>query len=533
MVQYILLLENRPVHAKKGTGDKMKLSMWILLDELAEFKPKCGIQTGSVTIDGFRLFAYEENIQKDFVYIGFAHEFFGDDNDQIILVHQCDVIIIDHADLAEILNRIIFAFDKYRNWDDKLQNARHAPNPFQTILDTAHEILQCPMFFGNRNMHLYAITRQYSKDQLYEEWDDVKTYNTMPVRFLERLKSLNLPEKYTNEIDPAVMPAWPGAQFEWHIRANCYVNKSIWGHFYIYWLRKDVSPAIPQLTRHVADIYGQLIQDTQGLNSDKYSIYSWLMEILDGHDVTIEAIRPIYWTLKWDEADTLILYKLSTSAVGYDNTLLHWLCDSFIEIAAFSIIFPYNESIIIIVRDIGRQPQMVRECIARHISVSDYHCGISLAFKGLNNIVSYYKQADYAIRYAPDLGGRIHSFKDSLLEGLASEMKSRLRWQDWILPSLFKLIESDATQGTEYYTTLYQLLVHKWHLGNTAKALYIHRNTLLYRLEKLEHLLDVDIHSEGVLVYLRFCYCIMMDDYPIGTLQPPKEQTESDKTQLL
>lgn len=45
------------------------------------------------------------------------------------------------------------------------------------------------MFFGNRNMHIYAITRQYSKEQVYEEWDDVKALNTMPVRFLERLKT--------------------------------------------------------------------------------------------------------------------------------------------------------------------------------------------------------------------------------------------------------------------------------------------------------------------------------------------------------
>jgi hypothetical protein len=502
--------------------------MWILLDELADFSPKSKIQNGSVTIEGFRLFAYEEITQKDYVYIGYAHEFFGGDNDQIILVHQCDIIIIDHADLAEVFNRIIYAFDKFRRWDEKLLRARYEPNPYQAILEAAHEIFQCPMFFGNRNMHIYAITRQYTKEQLYEEWDDVKALNTMPVRFLERLKYLNMTEKYPNEVDPAIMPAWPDTKFEYHIRTNCYVNKTIWGHFYIYWYRKAVSPAIPQLTRHVADIYGQMLQEKQGINSDKYSIYSWLIELLDGHDIAIEVIRPIYWSLKWDEADTLVLYKISTSAAGYDHTLVYWLCDSFGEISPNAIIFPYNESIIIIARDIGKQMQMVQECIVRLISVSDYHCGASFSFTGLMNIVTYYKQAAYAIQHAPDQGGKLHAFKDCPLEGLASEIKSRLRWQEWVPPSLFKLIDSDATQGTEYYVTLYQLLVHKWHLGNTARALYIHRNTLLYRLEKMEHLLEVDIHNESILAYLRFCFFIMMQDHPISILPPPKENTQRE-----
>jgi hypothetical protein len=508
-------------------GDGMKLSMWILLDELADFKPKSEIQNGSVTIEGFRLFAYEDIIQKDYVYIGYAHEFFGDDNDQIILVHQCDIIIIDHVALAEIINRIIYTFDKFRGWDEKLLKARHEPNPYQAILDAAHEILQCPMFFGNRNMHIYAITRQYTKEQLYEEWDDVKALNTMPVRFLERLKKMNMTEKYPNEVDPAVMPAWPDTRFEYHIRTNCYVNKAIWGHFYIYWYKKHVSPAIPQLTRHVADVYGQMLQETQGMNSDKYSIYSWLVELLDGHNIPVDTIRPIYWSLKWEETDQLVLYKISTSAAGYDHTLLYWLCDSFNEIASIAIMFPYNESIIIIVRDMSKHVQTVQECIARHICVSDYHYGVSFSFTGLQNIVTFYKQADYAIKLAPDTGGKRHAFKDCPLEGLASELKSRLRWQDWVPPSLFKLIESDATQGTEYYATLYQLLVHKWHLGNTAKALYIHRNTLLYRLEKLVNLLDVDIHNESILAYLRFCYFIMMQDYPVSTLPPPKESADN------
>jgi hypothetical protein len=131
---------------KKGDDISAKLSMWILLDELSDFDPKSAIQNGSATIEGFRLFEYEEAVHKDYVYIGYAREFFGEDGDRIILVHRCDIIMIDNAVLAAVLNRIIFAFDKYRRWNEKLLQARHEPNTYQAILDVSHEVLECPCF---------------------------------------------------------------------------------------------------------------------------------------------------------------------------------------------------------------------------------------------------------------------------------------------------------------------------------------------------------------------------------------------------
>jgi len=66
-------------------------------------------------------------------------------------------------------------------------------------------------------------------------------------------------------------------------------------------------------------------------------------------------------------------------------------------------------------------------------------------------------------------------------------------------------MEIDATQDTEYYKTLDCLLQNNEHYGNTAKALFIHRNTLTYRLAQIENHLGVDMHNSGIISYLKFC----------------------------
>ncbi len=505
----------------------MKLSMWMLLDELADYNPKSAIQDGFATIDGFRLFSHADTLSFGFVYIGHASDFFDINKNIVILAHNADMIFIDSGDAAEIINRIVSVFDKYRSWAAKLSEARHDPtNPYQAVLDAAHELFKCPMFFGNKNLQIYAITHQYTKEQVFEEWDDVKTQLTMPFYFLERWKDMRLPLNYTDDVDPAVFP-WPSENFEYQIRTNCYFNGKVWGHFYLYYSKKEVSPAILQLARYVGDLFERMLQQSQEKNTEKFAGYSFLVELLNGYSVSQGTIQSFYWMRKWAQTDTLVLYRVAPSTTAYDQLLFFWLADSISEQAGDAVVFPYQNDIVIIARAAGEQAKILRDNIVRLISVNHYHCGISFTFKGLENIISYYRQAGYGISFAPDLGGKVHAFKDAVLEGLGVEMKTQLHWRDWIIPSLFALVESDASQGTAYYATLYHLLINKGHLGNTAKALYIHRNTLLYRLDKIGNLLDMDIHDERVWAYLRFCYFMMMEDYPITPLAPPAGKTES------
>jgi hypothetical protein len=410
-----------------------------------------------------------DTISSDFVYISLADGFFGNDKNKIILVHRDNMIILDGCDLADVINSVISAFEKYRSWDERLNEARHdSNNPYQAILDVAHEMFHCPMFFGNKNLQIYAITYQYTKEQVFEEWDDVKKQMTMPFHFLERWKDMRPPDNYSDDIDPAVFP-WPSANFMYLIRTNCYFNDKVWGHFYLYYNKKVVSPSVLQLTRHVGDLFETLLRQSQEKNTEKYAMYTWLVELLDGNSASQWTIQTFYWMCKWKQTDTLVLYKVSPSTTAYDQLLFFWMTDSVSALSDDAIVFPYKDDIIIIAREMNNQSKILLENIVRLISVNLYHCGISFTFKGLENIVSFYRQAGYAISAAPDLGGKVHAFKDAVLEGLGLEIKAHLQWRDWVTPSLFKLIETDSSTGTQYYLTLYYLIVNKGHLATRLK----------------------------------------------------------------
>lgn len=66
------------------------------------------------------------------------------------------------------------------------------------------------------------------------------------------------------------------------------------------------------------------------------------------------------------------------------------------------------------------------------------------------------------------------------------------------------LLDYDATNGAELVETLTAYFHHNYNAAATAKALYLHRNTMTNRLEKIRELLDTDFRNadENFLIYL-------------------------------
>jgi purine catabolism regulator len=58
-----------------------------------------------------------------------------------------------------------------------------------------------------------------------------------------------------------------------------------------------------------------------------------------------------------------------------------------------------------------------------------------------------------------------------------------------------KLVEYDRTQGTNWLETLTAYFAHNGNLTQTAEALFLHRNTLLYRMDRIREISGLDLDN--------------------------------------
>ena len=73
---------------------------------------------------------------------------------------------------------------------------------------------------------------------------------------------------------------------------------------------------------------------------------------------------------------------------------------------------------------------------------------------------------------------------------------------------LLDLIKYDTDNNTEYYKTLQTLFHHKFNYTHAAENLYIHRTTLIKRIERITQLteLNLDNPDENLYIELSFRY---------------------------
>ena len=80
--------------------------------------------------------------------------------------------------------------------------------------------------------------------------------------------------------------------------------------------------------------------------------------------------------------------------------------------------------------------------------------------------------------------------------------------EDFMMQRLGELISYDKENNSDYIDTLETYLDFGCNIGETAEYLYMHRNTIRYRIIRVEEILGIDLNSAGTRFNLRFAFKI-------------------------
>lgn len=126
----------------------------------------------------------------------------------------------------------------------------------------------------------------------------------------------------------------------------------------------------------------------------------------------------------------------------------------------------------------------------RDLERSGISCGASRTFADVSMIPEARWQAERALRVGsvlePDTC--VHRYDDLVADVVLDEVTSRVPLRCAEPPALTALRTHDEENGTEYLATLRCYLLNKRDRKKTADYLHIHRNTLAYRLERIEEI---------------------------------------------
>ncbi|NLB52472.1 MAG: hypothetical protein GX808_05990 [Syntrophomonadaceae bacterium] len=137
--------------------------------------------------------------------------------------------------------------------------------------------------------------------------------------------------------------------------------------------------------------------------------------------------------------------------------------------------------------------------------------GLSDSFENLLNIDIYKYQAEQALFLGKSCrhNSRIYLYKDLMLENMISHLKNNDKAVSYIHPAIKMLEIHDKTNNTEYLKTLEVYIMSMCNPAKTVENMHIHRNTLLYRLKRIQELTDISLDDEHLCALLLINFYIL------------------------
>ncbi len=125
----------------------------------------------------------------------------------------------------------------------------------------------------------------------------------------------------------------------------------------------------------------------------------------------------------------------------------------------------------------------------------DVFVGLGSAVTDVENLEISYKRARYAAKYAMRYKEPIRRFDDLGLEKILYSVSDRLIPKEMGEDLLKPIIEYDEKHDSDLVKTLKLYLKNNGSIGKVSEEMFIHKNTILYRMGKIKELLSCDLED--------------------------------------
>lgn len=137
--------------------------------------------------------------------------------------------------------------------------------------------------------------------------------------------------------------------------------------------------------------------------------------------------------------------------------------------------------------------------------------GISSIFRNTLRINTYLSQAKQAIKTGLHLDPekQVFSFSEYRLADLLTKLEDKQLLYSYLYPPLMRVIDLDSEHKTKLALTLYTYLEDPANPNAVCKKLFIHKNTLYYRLEKIRSIMGTDFKDAETIMKIQFSFLIL------------------------
>lgn len=450
----------------------MRLSMHILADWLEKYNPKASIQNGKRQIRNVRPFSDKHAPVSSNVYVS---QLSNEAGGGVMCINDNDIIFIPSGDADEIINDIMDAFDYYNNWQNSIDVSKMS---IQEILDKSYDVLPDVLMVADSAYYVLAhsgLKNTNKNDSILFEVEKNSIMDMETIKKIEKNPMIRSKTKKAYVQEDDFFPSAP-------------VTRNLFsGDNHVGWLLY-VSEKCTLGKCDIVDELGDTLEAWFDVNTEQNAfldISGVFIEILQDNPDKNRLLNKLHLAGLDASSDKYVyVTNFGENVSGYAG--MHHIRD----ISSGTASFIFEDLLVTVFYGSNEDRLKFEKKINSFTSKSFGKCGVSPSFQDFFDLKKNYILAKSACDLSDKFG--ITNFSDIILKYAESLISSNTA-TTIVHPALTLLKEYDLANHTDLCNTLKVYLKNERNLADAARELYIHRNSLIYRIGRISELTTVNL----------------------------------------
>ncbi len=376
-----------------------------------------------------------------------------------------------------------------------LMEALNSGNGLQNLVDIAYGMLKSPIIVVDSAYKILAMT-----SAVIDSRPDLEQQRQLGHMMDDNLKSLRQEQIYekTRRIKYPYYSIEPMTKVGW-LNTLIYVFGIEAAEMGVMEQDHDFTHYDYELTHFLSQLISHELQKNDFYKNNQALMHSTLLaDLLGGRlrDATsMTRIRQLGWTL----TDTMYVLTIFDRNYGVFDHKAQVICDQIHRMYMNSrwVIF---ESKIVFLLSMGKDDEENSagwSPLREYLSTNKLTAAVSDRFSELFAVRWKFAQCEAAYNLGTQLnpGSELYFYKDFQVHHIGSVVLKEQPASVLFHPGVIAMDKYDRENKTEFVATLKQYFRQINDPGTAAKNLYIHKNTLFYRINKAKELFDLDMND--------------------------------------
>lgn len=475
----------------------MKLSMSMIYRHLeGRYNLSPDIQFDERTIGGMRLLSDPRlEFSPDYVYVGSMNGFISDPRytSSIMLASGKSRILCRNCEFEELLNDTLGAFDYYRNWESDLQEASASTSTLQKLLDITASQFDTTLLITDLASQVLAVSRKDGGIQDAPLEQMLREGISSPDVILRRLYTADGKEYLGMSDMPQMFYAAPPATSRF-IAAYLYADEEPVAVVFVAQPEPEWVGLYCQLLSIATPFLSRAIEFTAPqarLRSNR----SILEDLLEEKPISETVLNKLHQSSNLDAPFSLLVVSHLNRNDRPRITATLRGCN---DLHTDSIALEFDSAVLLITH--AKDVSTLLGELGATLPLQNFRIGVSLPFEEWTGIAAANRQARFAAASTSSSG--ICYCKKLAYSYLMKTLREQPMTMELLHPAIEILRLYDEKNGTELLSTLSSYLRNQCSQGKTSRELFIHRNTLTHRLDRILALTDLDLDDNNDREYL-------------------------------